>query len=466
MIFARVRITQAPSVVTVAVAPPSVDDEALPPYPHPHHNLPQLTSRLTGRLSVLEDSIRQQAFDTVQLCFRGMIASSVGGRTTVEDIITLTDIKTIDDFQPSEPTPTTNPQQNAHHAPFYFEIPTTVSSSSSTNNKLCALPLTGRVSGTTKLPSNGSLNDTRTIRGECDISYWIEAQFRQAGRQVGFISEPVRINPSLYTPRLHASLADQPVTLAAKPDLLSRCKKIHRTPASLSVTLYEPDMAISTDPSTGKRTVTLPLAISMDLAAAKGGVGMVDARQSIKCTADVKWQVHTRFSSAPGCAAGRRRSVSETVQKSTTASTHKSTVLFRPLPLYDDKTTHQKSYVATSQLDLAVPEAVSQPSLHWSYLSRTYMLDMTLNFHGLQGAPKYNLHSSIPLVVTAVGGSAADTQDILKDDIMVSIAEADGTDDELDRNPPPFLGTTMPTATATQTQTVVRRPTPPPPYFR
>ncbi|KAK4946511.1 hypothetical protein LTR10_014363 [Elasticomyces elasticus] len=455
MIFARLCITQAPTAVpTVADA-----DEALPPYPHSQ------SSRLTGRLSVLEDSLRQQAFDTVQLCFRGIIASSVGGKSAVEDIITLTDIKTVSDFHAPSPTSTgRNDSQKAPHAPFYFELPTTISSSGST--KLRALPLTSRISGTTRLASTGGLNDTRTIRGECNISYWIEAQFQQAGKQVGFLSEPVKIAPSLYTPRLRASIANtksQPLTILAKPDLLSRCK-IAKTPA-LSVTLYEPDMAISTDPATNKRSITLPLAISMDL----NGKTAVDARQSVKCSADIKWEVHTRFS--PTANNGRRSSISEVVHKSTTASVCKSSILFRPLPQYEN--TQRKSYVATSQLDLAVPDAVSQPTLQWGHLSRTYALDMTLAFHGLQGAPKYTLHSSIPLNVTATGGrNAGPGQDmdmeILKDDIVISVAEAEGesdTDEETDPNPPPFPGTS--TTPQTQPQTVlVRQPTPPPPYFR
>ncbi|KAI1625511.1 hypothetical protein EDD37DRAFT_306648 [Exophiala viscosa] len=454
MIFARLRITQAPSAAPSMAAA----DEALPPYPHSQ------CSRVTGRLSVLEDSLRQQAFDTVQLCFRGIIASSVGGRSAVEDIITLTDIKTASDFQAPAQT-SANDSQNAHHAPFYFELPTTISSSGST--KLRALPLTSRISGTTRRPSTGGLNDTRSIRGECDISYWIEAQFQQAGKLVGFLSEPVKIVPSLYTPRLRASLANtksQPLTLPAKPDLLSRCK-IAKTPA-LSVTLYEPDMAISTDPTTNKRSIALPLAISIDHTAS------IDARQSVKCTADIKWEVHTRFS--PTANNGRRSSISETVYKSTTASVCESSILFRPLPQYEN--TQRKSYIATSQLDLAVPDAVSQPTLQWRHLSRTYTLDMTLTFHGLQGAPKYTLHSSIPLNIAAAGGRNAGPgqdmdMDVLKDDIVISIAEAGAesdTDEELDPHPPPFPGTnTMQTTTQIQPQTVVvRQPTPPPPYFR
>jgi hypothetical protein len=418
----------------------------------------------------------------------------VGYKSALEDIITLTDIKTLDDFEPAvcvTGQAQADDSRRGRHADFYFQIPTTSNGTASDGGKRRPLPLSTIVTGTTRSPTaqygqttSASLNgnESQLVRGECEVSYWIEAQFRRAGQQVGFLSEPVNIT-SLY-PRLQVSLGGN--SMKAKPDLLARCKYLlQKTAPDLSVTLYEPDVKIERDAVTGKRHIVLPLAVSMDLptpataatATAAPRSKTIDSRQSFKCSVEAKWEVITRFSALPAPANAERLRPGEMIRKTTVASTHKSTILFRPLPRYDEssspnltvKSAHATpSYIATSQIDLAVPAAVSQPSLRWEHFSRTYSLDLTLNFHGLQGAPKYTIHSNIPLSITSYGTKA---EDVLKDGMVVNVASADSDDDdeeddddsdedeiEPSRAPPP------PTA---QTQIPIsRKRTPPPPYFR
>ncbi|KAK7883739.1 hypothetical protein LTR67_010901 [Exophiala xenobiotica] len=444
------------------VEPPSMD-EALPPYPQEADLNPNnSSSRLNGRLSVSEASIQQNAFDTVRLCFRGVILSSVGCKNAVEDIITLTDIKSISEFGRSGPTEP-NANDRARHAGFYFELPTNAFTS---QGKVRALPLTTNISGTTRLPQNTGVNDNRAIPGECEVSYWIEAQFHLGGRQVGYLSEQVKIS-SLY-PRLAASLSQgMPLTLAAKPDLLSRCR-MQKSP-DMSVTLYEPDMLIERSQQPAKRRMILPIAVTIDMQQPSAGIKSIDSRQSIECTAAVKWEVDTRFSVGSAHASSKRSMPGESVQKTTTASTQKETILFRPLPSYDgqaapgSRNANSASYIATSQLDLDVPDAVSQPSLHcWAQLWRTYFLDVSLSFNGLKGAPKYCVHSRIPLQVSAIGRRP---EDIFKDDITIDVAEIsdDGdSTDGADSNLVPEAGE----AQCEGQRTPTRGTTPPPPYFR
>lgn len=389
-----------------------------------------------------------------------MITSTVGYKTALEDIITLTDIKSASDFrQTSSSTP--NDTRKGRHVDFYFEVPT---STSGRDEVYRSLPLSTTISGSASLTQNTALNDHRIIRGECEVAYWIEAQFRLAGKQVGFLNHDVKVS-SLY-PRLRASVSKgYPLTLSAKPDILARCR-FQKSP-NLCLTLSEADMKVARDSKTGKRHISFPLAVAMDTA----GSSSIDSRQSFNCSVEAKWEVSNRFTITPVLSSTTRLKPGDAVFKRTTASTPKSTILFRPLPSYDSEVpgsrgvSSNSSYVATSQLDLPLPETVAQPSLNWKYLSRSYTLDLTLNFHGLQGAPKYSLHANIPISVFTYGSKADDAQ---KDDVVVQVSEAvsesdvDDEDNAEDLLAP--LGRLQIQADA-QNQRVATR-TPPPPYFR
>ncbi|EXJ73508.1 uncharacterized protein A1O5_03269 [Cladophialophora psammophila CBS 110553] len=389
----------------------------------------------------------------------GVITSSVGYRNALEDIITLTDVKAVSDFRQctcigQEDT------RKGRHLDYYFELPTTISTADS---RFRPLPLTGAFTGTTTIVQSTALSDHRVAHGECEVSYWIEAIFRLSGMQVGFLNQHIQIS-SLY-PSLRASLRKgTPLTIRAKPDILARCR-FQKCP-DLSLTLPEGDMTIQHDPKTGKRHISLPLAVAMGASESFP----MDARQSLKCSVEAKWEVNTRFSVTPGHPSIERLRAGEAVYITTTASTHKTTILFRPLPQYDDqraqnvRTNAVDPYLATSQLDMPVPDAVSQPSLNWKYLSRTYRLDLSLTFHGGQGAPKYSLHTGIPLSIAAYGSKA---DDAAKNQVVVDVSEvasdreSDGEDDLSDLLVP--LG--MSAMQRPQGQRASTR-TPPPAYFR
>ncbi|KIW11582.1 hypothetical protein PV08_10883 [Exophiala spinifera] len=439
------------------VDPPS-GGEALPPYLqqadfHPGNGFP----RLNGRLSLSEHSVTHNSFDSIRLCFRGVIISSIGGKSTLEDIITLTDVKSIADFEPAQ-----NSASQTRHVGFYFEVPTNVSSS---EGKLRALPLTTSISGTTGSSQHMAVNDNRTIHGDCEVSYWIEAQFRRRGKQVGYLSEKVKV--SFLYPHIRVSLArDAPFVLSARPDLLSRWR-FQKGP-DLSVTVYPPDTVTERSPQTGKRRLVLPLAATLCLKQSSAGTHSIESRQSMKCSASVKWETDTRFATRSLQVGAGRLNSGEIVQKITTASVQKHTILFRPLPQYDDRPVRsdldraQTSLVATSQLELEIPDAICQPSLDgWNFLARTYYLDVTLNFHGIQGAPKYNIQKRIPLRVSALRRT---DEGVLKDDIAIDVLEMSDDESSVDGRSSDHNSVNDQAEPQGQ-RTPARRATPPPPYF-
>jgi len=244
---------------------------------------------------------------------------------------------------------------------------------------------------------------------------------------------------------------------------------MQKTP-KMSISIYEPEITIRRDRKTGKRQISIPIAVAMDIQNPLGGYTSIDTRQSLKCSVDARWQVSDRFSIVPARGKDRIPLRGEVINKTSTASTQKSNILFRPLPLYEDSDTgkdkpSQTSYVAASALELSVPDAISQPSLCWNHYARSYTLDLSLTFHGLQGAPKYKANSIIPVAVTTQYANV----ERLKDQIVVGVLEThpdemddEDEDGELDVRRP---NANAPVPLLRQGQRTASR-TPPPAYFR
>ncbi|KAL2415609.1 hypothetical protein ABEF95_002716 [Exophiala dermatitidis] len=376
----------------------------------------------------------------------GIIISSIGGDTAIEDIITLTDFRDSTDFVSALSISQAQAQNNApntRHVDFYFELPAYVTAADGISRPI---PLSTKVSGTTTTSAyptgGGGLNghqQQQHIHGDCEVSYWIEAQFRLAGSEVGFLCKHVRISSSSSPyPRLRASLAlaigTPPSSLSpspflplrAKPHLLARCCRflLQKSP-TLNVTLFEPqppDKAAIIEHEhnkhdSPKRRVTIPLALTMDNTTTVGIKTRLDYRQSFKCSVVAKWLVHTRFSTISLAGISRDRAVSTSiVHKTSTASSQKCNILFRPLPAYPgeaDQRGRGCSYAATSQIDLTVPDAVSQPSLRWTHLIRSYTLQLSMDFHGVHGVPRYRVDTTeIPVTVI----SEMSSTDVMNDD--------------------------------------------------
>jgi hypothetical protein len=387
----------------------------------------------------------------------GVVTTSLGCQTALEDIITLTDVHPATSFKPKDPSEQDD-IKDGRHVEFYFELPTMASTN---NGILRPVPLSALYKGTTNIAQNNALHDPRVIKGECEVSYWIEAKFHRGGKLVGFIHRPIQVQ-SLY-PSLRASFVKgKPLTIRAKPDLLTRCR-LQKSP-DLSVTISDAPMPFETDRETRKRHITLPLAIAMDASDS----APLNPRQSLNCTVEAKWHVTTRFSALAQRKSLDRLKADELIQKSATASTQKSSIIFRPLPQYDQEDSQRtkgkarEPFMATAQLELSIPETVSQPTLDWRYLTRTYALSLVLNFRGTHSAPNYSLHATVPLLVSAYGSKADDAAcDRNSVDCFAAGAEVDD-DDSLLRVLEPLSLAQEPSRRNPQRPTR----TPPPPYFR
>ena len=294
--------------------------------------------------------VMKTATDT-DILATGVIAAGIASKTGLEDIVTLTDIKTPADFHP---TPVSHQIESpkGRHLDFFFRLPTSVSSRT---GALQTLPPSMAIKGTTSPSPQATMNQHHVIQGECDVTYWIQARFRLSGRQVGYLDQKVRI-AGLY-PHLQASLPKGlPLTLRAKPDLLARCKTL-RVP-ELSVSLYEPDLKVEQESQSGKRRITIPLALSMQSLLSASSNSM-DTRQSFECSVEASWEINDRFSATLPVLGSSRPAISDIVQKIRTLSAAKAKIFFRPLPTYDHHdnrkaySTKQDPYVATSQLELS-----------------------------------------------------------------------------------------------------------------
>ena len=222
-------------------------------------------------------------------------------------------------------------------------------------------------------------------------------------------------------------------------------------------------MNVEYDRASGKRRIVLPLTVAMNSSEHLHR----HSRQSLACVVEAKWQVNTRFSTMVASKYSNRPKASEIIRKTTTASTQKTNFLFRPLPHYDDrdfiKSSPAEPFVATSELELDVPDTISQPSLDWKHLSRTYTLNLSLQFRCGQGMPNYSLETSNPLSVIAYGSKADDAAlSAVALDLWEAVSDSDEEDDQLE-----MLGSmriNQERALRGSQRTATR--TPPPAYFR
>lgn len=362
----------------------------------------------------------------------------------------MTDIKTINDFHANSNHDRTD-SHKARHLEFFFYVPTAVSSATGQRR---AIPLTTTVSGNTSVTNHTALNDRQVIKGNVEVSYWIEAQFRQGGRLVGHLHETVQLK--YQHQRLCATLSNgSPLTIRAKHSLLSKIK-VQKVP-ELNVSMYEPDLTLERKPGTEKCRITIPLAVTLD----GDSSPPLDARQSLKCGVEVKWEIHHRFTTATTLSSSVvRPTAGEIIYKTTTASTHKANVLFRPLPHYELRPANNNTYTAAAELDLDVPDSVTQPSTRWEHYSRTYSLNLSLSFSGIQGAPKYAVRSSVPVTVSASTRPCG----VDKDGVVVDMIET-VSDESIQEE---FDSLRLDGATPTRVERPLPTPirTPPPTYFR
>ncbi|OQU98453.1 hypothetical protein CLAIMM_04239 isoform 2 [Cladophialophora immunda] len=352
---------------------------------------------LRGRVSALETCVRDRAFNSVQLCFKGVITSSIDSRSATENFVVLTNTKTRCDFVARQSPSRPSSSSDAYHTTdFHFAVPTV---SSNQDGALRPLPPTSTITGTADVPQTSALASHRILQGKCQVSYWIEAQFLLDGRQVGYVREDVRI--SWAYPTLRAYLfRGSPLTVQATPGVVTRY--VFQSSPDLSLTLYGLDMLIKRDCETGRpQSTLLTAALNIRSPATKGKTSF-DPRQSIQCSIKAKWELTVRFTNVSAGGTAKILKAGESICKKITLSVQKTSITFRPL--LSEKQDSQAlsdppAHVATSQLILSVPDGVSQPSFCFDHLSRTYALDLSFSFHNIPGVAKHYVHVKAPVMV-------------------------------------------------------------------
>lgn len=249
------------------------------------------------------------------------------------------------------------------------------------------LPQSGITSGyACETPSPGYSNSQRTVEGACEISYWVEAEFRLKKQQTGCLTRHVEISD--FYPHLHISL-QRPIHLSQKlaAGYLSNRTFDKVINVSLVLEQLEPCRNVDDGDTNGIRYVSLPMTLAMNTPSVANSFLPWDTRQSLKCYFEYRWEMKTSFSTnkgQPDAMLDRERLV---FKSTSTAVTKRCHVYFRPAT----NSVVSNHYVAISQLDLAVPDFIKEPSYEWGLLSRQYSIHVSLAFEKLEGQliPKF-----------------------------------------------------------------------------
>ena len=246
-------------------------------------------------------------------------------------LITLTDVRSPRDFQLTACDPDSDEPQS-RHLDFYFDFPAKGSIRDKNPGQSPYFPPSRTISGLTHIQQPSALSDRHIVRGICEVSYWIEAQFRLGGQKVGCITRAVQLED--LSPRLCAALPSESLSWHAKPDLLARCR-FQKSP-ELNVQICQPEFPLVQDADGGpQRVLNIPLAVTLDVPPPAGGGHEIDTRQSLRCSAVARWEISTRFSSVPILSQSDRLRPGEMILSTSTSPRQTASLLFRPIPAYD-----------------------------------------------------------------------------------------------------------------------------------
>ncbi|RVX70999.1 hypothetical protein B0A52_06157 [Exophiala mesophila] len=324
-------------------------------------------------------------FDIVLLKVRGIVLISHSDEASIEDLITLTDVKSLAHFEKDAET-------GDSVANFHFDLPIDAP-------KLFGgtryLPQSGATKGhASQSPSPGCLGSPRIVEGLCEVFYWIDAEFRLKGQNVGCLSKHLDVS-KLY-PGFRISF-QQPIHLPLKVSGGLFQKPSHEIEVNLSLVLQqgEPPQKAQ-DEAHGSSNVSLQLGLAMNAQSVSERRLPWNARQSLKCYIDYKWETKFSFATGrdqkqtnPDCKPLVFRSSSQT-------STKRCCVYLRP------EVVHSSShyYSALCQLDLTVPKFIQEPSFQRELLAREYNLIVSITFDRLDGLRLTGIERVFELLVS------------------------------------------------------------------
>lgn len=245
--------------------------------------------------------------------------------------------------------------------------------------------------------------------GLCEVSYWLDAEFRLNSKQVGYLSKHVEV-PSFYS-CLQASI-ERPVHFPLKVASDWLWGSRHGKTANFSLLLQQierrPTVYLKT-----KEFTCASFSLGMTLKAL-GIAGITlpwDTRQSLKCYINCKWEAKVSFSPIQDHGNMKAEHGRLIFEVASPTSTERHTVYFRP----ETKLVSSNYYVAMSELDLSLPEFIQQPSCQFGLLSREYTLKLSLAFDKIGGISLPEIQKDFSVDVKPVGVCA----DAVYDEVTV-----------------------------------------------
>jgi hypothetical protein len=318
------------------------------------------------------------------LSFAGIVLVSYDDETSIEDLITLTDVKSLAQFG-------NDPATGNSNVDFQFDLPIDAP-------KLFGgtryLPGSGVIRGYSyEAPSPGCFSNQRMVEGLCEVSYWIDAEFRLKGQQVGCLTRHVEVSNFYHC--LQVSI-ERPLHFPLKVAGGYFSKYSYEKAVNLSLVLQqvEPRQTVH-NKTNGTPCGSLSLGLTLNARNAADIPLSWDTRQSLKCYVDCKWEAKVLFSTIkdqPNMKLERERLAFDSAAAT---STERCCVYFRP----ETKVTSSLYYAAISELDLLVPKFIQEPSYHLGLLSREYTLKVSLAFDKLGGLVLPGIQGVFGLVV-------------------------------------------------------------------
>lgn len=387
----------------------------------PYRNGKLLSDRhLQVRFFVPSQWILDGVFEEVHYCFAGVVQTRIGAKANRETLTCQTDTRSLEDFQlcareSSDPFP-------SHYLDFILQIPTSGTLSCVPGvSEVGDLPPSMSFSGSTYLAQHTALSDRQPLRGSCEVSYRIHAQFCRGQKLVQELSMPITL------------LADQQLVLKAPPLLdIAGCPRfnmwnIRKLSPTLSLDLFDAQaMQIRHHLGTQDKSISVPYTVRL-----RHVDSDADCLQSLRCTVEARWCTRRSFAITK---LNNKNSSSQRIDQVFRSDRQTRVVYLPPLwPIEPPGDANQvNTYAAKTDIVLFVPDCVAGPTIQCGLLSRTYTLQLSFCFEACWNVPRYTIRRSMPVKVQMHdSGTEAPAELLLSGSTGFHAIESDAT-------PPPF----------------------------
>ena len=159
--------------------------------------------RVQARFLVPSQWTFYDTFEEVYNCFAGVLETKIGAETNRETLICLTDTRSSESFRPCA-LGSSNPL-SCHYLDVGLDIPSSGTLSCVLGaSEVSDLPPPTSISGSTYIAQQTALSDRKLVRGNCEVSYRLQAQLCRGQKLIQELSIPVKF-PADHQVMLKAS---------------------------------------------------------------------------------------------------------------------------------------------------------------------------------------------------------------------------------------------------------------------